>query len=205
MLPKNFEPNIHELSYIAHILNKWDLLRSPLATELVIRAFMELVGTGRDFLEGVAKFEARNNITIRDKSTPPHVYFEPVMEMAGNAEYDHLKFEIDTLLEIDKQKAVITVGIIERFQDFFVAQKTEQNIGNAFCDASAETCEKDALKQAMHITGTIVRQVINHLMDTHHAEVNFNKNPWIRAEIPLRHTSERDASATRACYHRQVA
>lgn len=199
MLPNNSKQAINELSHIASILNQWGLLDNPLATELVERAFKELSGAGRDFLNAVSVFEHKHGVSLRDNATPPHVYFEKIMEMGKNSAYEALHAEIGTLLDIERQKAVWTVGVIERFQDFFAAK----GLGEAFKDASQETCEKEYLKQAMHITGTVVRQVINHLMDTEYVEINFSKNPWIRAGIPLRHTASRDV--TRVYYHRQVA
>lgn len=196
MLAEVLDAHIYELSYIAHVLNKWDLLCSPLATELVSRAFHELAGTGHDFLTAVSAFEARHGVELRDKSTPPHVYFEPIMTMRNDPVYAGIRNDVEALLEVDRQKAVVTVGIIERFEDFFEGH----GLGDAFKDASRETCEKEVLRHALRITGSIVRQVINHLMDTHHAEINFNKNPWIRSGIARRATA-----AIPACHHRRFA
>jgi hypothetical protein len=193
-------PSVDELSHIAHILNKWDLLRNPLATELVTRAFTDLAKAGGDFLDAVFDFEARTSETLRDKSTPPHVYFETVEALQRKMDCDIKRMQLDAILEIEKIKSVVTIQIIEGFQDFFIAQQTPAHVSAAWGNANQEACEKECLSKAMHITGTIVRQVINHLMDTHHAEINFCKNPWIRAGIAMR-----SKPAIRAYYHSRVA
>ena len=170
------------LSHIAHVLNQWELLHSVEATDLAIRAFSELAGAGHIYLNVVEGFAAKTKTRLGDRGTPPRFYFEEVFQQMEATTHDAVPEYVEHLSIVQKQKAILTVGIIERFQDFFAAQPT----GSKWHGAQLETCHKEHLKHALHITGSIVRQVINHLSDVRHAEINFSKNPWTSAGLPLR-------------------